>query len=267
MKQRWLLVFSQQAFEREQATFERGLDKQEEKLATDLWHLENKNFATEDLARAKLEEVQKAYPFHPIAIRIVPQLAYRHRGRPKVDTPRQVFPYTIEVTGVQFDVAAAQKVLNKKGRFVLATNETDESVLSDETVLSEYKLQQDVERAHSFLKGTEFGLTDIYLKNPSRIAALMAVMTLCLMVYNVAQFELRQQLKANDETLPSQVNKPTAKPTLRWVMQLFMDIQVVAIEGHPPIITNNTSLREKILEFFPPAVRRIYGRDAPTAHS
>jgi transposase len=267
LHQRWLLVFSQQAFERERASFERALEKKEEKLATDLWHLENKKFATEELARAGLLSVQDAYPLHHIDVRFVPCVGFSQRGRPPGDATRQVTGFSIEVTRIRFNQDEADKKLNTKGRFVLATNELDGSALPDAKILAEYKLQQDVERAHNFLKGTEFGLTDIYLKSPSRIAALMAVMTLCLMVYNVAQFELRQQLKTREETLPNQLNKPTSTPTLRWVLQMFMDIQIVIVDDQPSVVTNITPLREKVLRLFPPAVRRIYGRDAPTAHS
>ena len=212
VKQRWLLVYSRQAFEREQATFERALSKLEEQLATALWHLEAKVFATEEIARARLSDVQKGYPLHLIQAQIEPVLAFAQRGRPKAETARQVAGYRVNVTSIAFDQAEADRKLNKKGRFVLATNELDAKELSDDAILSEYKLQQDVERAHNFLKGSEFGLSDIYLKNPRRIMALMAIMTLCLMVYSIAQFELRRQLKAQNETLPNQLNKPTSTP-------------------------------------------------------
>lgn len=267
LKQRWMLVYSQQAFDREQATFERALEKRDDELAKALWHLEAQTFPSEELARARLADIQKDFPLHRITAEVKPLLAFIKKGRPTADAPRKVTGYAAEVTKVEFDQAAADRKLNTKGRFVLATNEFDVAKLSDETLLTEYKLQQDVERAHNFLKGTEYNLTDIYLKSPRRISALMAVMTLCLMVYNIAQYELRQELKRNNATVPNQLGKPTATPTLRWVLQLFMDLQLVTIEGYPPVVTNITPQREKILEFFPPAVRQIYGRDAPVANA
>jgi len=55
----------------------------------------------------------------------------------------------------------------------------------------------------------------------------MMIMTLCLMVYNVGQFRLRETLKDQEETLPNQVGKPTQNPTLRWVFRLMEGISVV----------------------------------------
>lgn len=43
----------------------------------------------------------------------------------------------------------------------------------------------------------------IFLKSEKRIEALMMVMTLTLMIYNVAQFRLREALKIQNETLPN----------------------------------------------------------------
>ena len=36
----------------------------------------------------------------------------------------------------------------------------------------------------------------------------MMIMTLCLMVYNIAQYRLREALVEKKETLPNQINKP-----------------------------------------------------------
>lgn len=52
-------------------------------------------------------------------------------------------------------------------------------------------------------------------------------MTLCLMIYNVAQFQLRETLKKEDETLPNQINKPVQNPTIRWVFQIMEGIGVI----------------------------------------
>jgi transposase len=53
----------------------------------------------------------------------------------------------------------------------------------------------------------------------ARIAALGMIMALCLLVYNLGQRQLRQALAQSDATIPNQLGKPTATPTLRWVFQ------------------------------------------------
>ena len=97
--------------------------------------------------------------------------------------------------------------------------------------------------------------------------ALTAIMALCLMVYNIAQFEFRENLIDQKATVPNQLGKPTSSPTLRWIFQLFQDVAIVKIGEDNLVVTNITALREHILGFFPLAVRQMYGRDAPTAHS
>ena len=57
--------------------------------------------------------------------------------------------------------------------------------------------RQGVERGFRFLKDPWFMVDSVFLKSPRRIEALMMVMTLCLLVYNVAQYHLRDKLKAN----------------------------------------------------------------------
>src|SRR5260221_11737955 len=54
--------------------------------------------------------------------------------------------------------------------------------------------------------------------------ALAFVMTLCLLVYQLAEVRLRQRLAATGQTVPDQKGKPTARPTLRWLFQCFEGI-------------------------------------------
>ncbi len=49
----------------------------------------------------------------------------------------------------------------------------------------------------------------------------MMIMTLCLMIYNVARHRLREALKNQNETLPNQLNKPVQNPTMRWIFQIM----------------------------------------------
>ena len=49
----------------------------------------------------------------------------------------------------------------------------------------------------------------------------MMIMTLCLLIHSFAQLKLREKLEENNDTIPSQVNKPTNKPTMNWVYRLF----------------------------------------------
>ena len=59
----------------------------------------------------------------------------------------------------------------------------------------------------------------------------MMAMALCLLVYNFAQYKLRQTLIDKNETIPNQVGKPIQNPTLKWLFQIMEGICVVITEA------------------------------------
>jgi len=113
------------------------------------------------------------------------------------------------------------QALSLKGRFIIASNELDVQKLSFMEMLSNYKEQQSVERGFRFLKDPFFMSSSVFLKNQNRIVALGMVMCLCLLCYTIAQRFLRKKLKELETTIPNQLGKPTQKPTMGWVVQLF----------------------------------------------
>ena len=106
-----------------------------------------------------------------------------------------------------------------------------------------------------------FEVSSIFVKKPERISALMMVMTLCLMVYSFAQYTLRSTLVANEETLPSQSNKMTNKPTMKWIYRLFYGVAVVKLQLEQrtqEIVTNIDELLTKIIRYFGNKAMLIY---------
>jgi transposase len=228
--QRWLLVFSQQAFDREKKTFDKRLLKKTESLKKTLWHLGNQKFQCSADAEKELTSILKGYPLHKATFEVVAIAGHEKRGRPKPHAKSVNKGHKI-VSKISLNEAAVQKALNKKGRFILATNQLDDETLPAEKILSEYKEQQQVERGFRFLKDPWFLVNQVFLKSPKRIEALMAIMTLCLLVYNVAQHRLRKALKKTKQTVPNQNKKPIQNPTMRWVFQMFEDILVLKIKN------------------------------------
>ena len=89
----------------------------------------------------------------------------------------------------------------------------------------------------------------------------MMIMTLCLMVYGVSQYTLREALLAANETIPDQKRKPTNKPSLKWVYFLFLGAHELTMKIENKIKTvviNVNALFLKILNYFGPRVRQIY---------
>ena len=93
----------------------------------------------------------------------------------------------------------------------------------------------------------------------------MMVMTLCLLVYNVAQYSLRKRLTDTGDTLPNQLDKEVQNPTLRWIFQIMEGMGVLCFyEGTQPkpvreLVTNMTPLRRKIIQLFGPTACVMHG--------
>lgn len=54
------------------------------------------------------------------------------------------------------------------------------------------------------------------------------VMGLSLLVYSLGQRAFRSALAISGQTVPNQLGKPTASPTLRWIFQCFMSVHLVS---------------------------------------
>jgi len=167
----------------------------------------------------------------------------------------------VPLTLAQATLVANPEVLEvemtRAGRFILATNVLDANQLSADDALTEYKDQQSNERGFRFLKDPLFFTASVFVKSPKRVEALVMVMGLCLLVYSLAQRQLRQALAQAGEGIKNQVGKLTERPTLRWVFQSFQSVHLVMIDGTKQI-TNLTPERLKILRFLGTEARRYY---------
>jgi transposase len=264
VKQRWLLVYSEQAYHREKKTLEKKIEKQETALKKALWHLENQQFNCSDDAEKALIPIRKKYKHHDITSKVVPVKKYGKPGKPKEGDKKIITGYRVESQYAQ-NTTAIDEQLNRKGRFILATNDLDIKNYSDQKIFNDYKSQQNVERGFRFLKDPWFMIDSIFLKSPQRIEALMMVMTLCLLVYNLAQHKLRSKLKEENETLPNQLGKQIQNPTMRWIFQVMEGIGIVRFyqeeikKPFKEIITNLNEIRKKIIRLFGKAACKMYG--------
>ena len=181
------------------------------------------------------------------------------RGRPKADAPAA---YRYRITGIlKEDSAKVDIVLRTKGRFIIATNELDESRLKTQELLQNYKGQQSVERGFRFLKEPAFMTSSVFLKSQKRIIALAVVMCLCLLVYTIAQRYLRNRLAQTRASVPNQLGKPTRMPTMRWIFQLFEGVHLLihrAQLGTEEIVLNMNPIRSHIIALLGPPFEKIY---------
>jgi transposase len=83
ISQRWILVYSQQAYDREKKTFEKNFEKKTTLLEKALWHLSNQVFGCEADISRELTKMQKEFPLHSLILQIEPILKNPTKGRPK----------------------------------------------------------------------------------------------------------------------------------------------------------------------------------------
>lgn len=89
------------------------------------------------------------------------------------------------------------------------------------------------------------------------VEALALIMGLCLLVYTLAQRQLRQRLKQSQSGIKNQLGKLTDRPTLRWIFQCFQSVHLLQIDGVKQV-SNLTDERLRILHFFPATCQGYY---------
>ena len=203
------MVQSQERRESDLRKLTQKIIKAESKAVQDLKKLSQEEFACEADAIKALSKLSKQFKYHQINVSIVNQIKSKTK-----DSPQEIC-YQISAT-VSQDESKINTELLSAGRFIIATNVLDSKELSDDSMLSEYKAQQSYERGFGFLKDPLFFADSIFLKSPERIESLGMIMGLCLLVYTLAQRQIRNALKDSKSTIKNQLGKATNRPTLRF---------------------------------------------------
>jgi len=257
VKQRWLIVESEQRLASDIKQLEKQILKAEKTQTKKLNQLLAEEFTCHKDAMKALSEFSKKLKYHELTnTKIVNQSRKSLSKNNQSPAKNHHLCYC-----VQANLSPLKSIIEScrrsAGRFVLATNVLDETALSNSEIISEYKAQQSCERGFGFLKDPLFFTDTIFLKSPERIESLAMIMGLCLLVYTLAQRELRASLLLDKSTIKNNNGRLTNRPTLRWVFQCFQSIHLLIVHGNKQI-SNLTDERLWILKFFPPASRRYY---------
>jgi transposase len=258
--QRWLVVFYEPRRQADQQRLDKQIARERDTLDKQLKKLRRQTFNCEQDARQALHQFSQQWSFHEVTGEVGSRERYARAGRPTADSPI-ITEWVIQATTARDDAAIVSKQ-QTLGKYIIATNELDATRLSSEALLTLYKGQNiSVERGFRFLKDPLFFAHRLFLKKPSRIMALLMVMGLCLLVYALAEHHLRQQLLEQNQTIPDQKGKPTQRPTLRRVFQMFEGIHVLTIiVGHlrRRIVTNVNALHLQIATLLGAPVLKFY---------
>ena len=260
MAQRWLVVLSQAALERAEASVNNACQREAEAIKQHLFHLQAKRFETPTQAQEALSGLARKWRYHQVeSSELLDHKRYGQKGRPTAATPIRALEWQMQAQ-VRRDAKRIEDAKQHTACFVLGTNiETEQ--LSDVEVIAGYKAQSQAEGGFRFLKDPLFFVSSLFVKKPCRIQGLLMVMTLALLVYSVAQRRLRRELARQNETIPNQINQPTSRPTLRWVFQVLDGIERVrvTVDGQVrDLITGLNEVKIKILHLFGEQVCHVY---------
>jgi len=260
-KERWVIVRTYAQVQAAKEQMEQQGKKTQQEWEKRLWHLSKQAFGCATDAHQAWEKALKGKPSWLIAtFTLKEQKQYQQRGRPQKEaTPDQTVWYLVPTLEVDQDEVAV--LARKKAAFIVATNILDAQRLSPEQVISTYKEQGGVERGFRFLKDPLFLASSVFVKKPERVIALSFVMVLCLLVYRLAEHLLRRQLVATEQTFPNQVNKPTSRPTMRWIFQCFEGIDLLHIRigsrWHTQVL-GLQALHQQVLRLLGPVYSQLY---------
>ena len=258
--QRGVVVWSEEMQKREEKTFDKRIQTKTEEAVKELKKIACEPFVCVPDAENRLNKWRSEHPLHRLKDpKILPKSLKieKKRGRPKKGEPLEI-RYFIEAE-VELDDDSIFRKRQKLGRFVLASNKMD---LDAETMLSNYKGQQNVEHGFRFLKDKSFHVAEIFLKKEERIQSLSMIMVLTLLIYAFGEWFLRKKLSETGTTVLNQLKKPTQKPTMRWVFQIFMGvIHTVLIEDGKVVktIVNLNQEQMTILKLLGPDCEKYYG--------
>ena len=239
IKQRWLVVYTQGAHERAKQTVGRQHLKKSKADYKAFSALAKRTFACVADAEAALADLQKKLKFVTLHDpQIIEIKHFKDKGRPKKGSTPNTVSYRVEA-GVASMLDMRQRKIQQKSCFIVASNQLDEKLLSNEDMLDHYTPgQQKVEHGFRFLKDPWFMANTLFLKSPERITVLMMIMTICLLVYAALEYRIRQSLQQHEQTFPTQTGTSTAKPTARWVFQFFAGIHVLLIDSWQEVVLN-----------------------------
>ena len=110
--------------------------------------------------------------------------------------------------------------------YVICTNDTERKWTMKE-LLSIYKKQSVVERNRRCIKDKRLLVNTLYLESPSRINALMWVMTLALLIYSATEYLMRKKMEEQRLTVPTPDHKnELSRPSLMRVYQYLANSNI-----------------------------------------
>jgi Domain of unknown function (DUF4277) len=190
--------------------------------------------------------------FHPaedaVASR-VQAITTQRRVQAYLRTAITLNPAGRPVLSWHFDQAAIDAEAAADGWYALLTN-LEPGQASAEQVFRRYKGQHAVERRYGEFKGP-LAVAPLFLKTNRRITALITVICLALLIFCLAERQVRNALAPHGEMmtgLPGYGRTP-ARPTGRTIFQALADLRLIpAHDGNPATIPKPAGIQARLLD-------------------
>ena len=176
MAQRWLVVSSQAALERAEASVPNAQQREWEAIEKHLFHVQAQRFERPEAAHAALAVLANSWRYHQVeSCRVIAHKHYAGKGRPTSTSPITSIDWQIHAQArPEHDRIASRKP--QSAGFVIGTH-IDASQVSDAAVIRAYKAQAQAEGGCRSLKDPLFLVSSLFVKKPCRIQGLLMVMT------------------------------------------------------------------------------------------
>jgi transposase len=246
LKQRWLMIESEARKTSDLKSLLKKIEGEKTKTLKKLEQLEKEEFESETQARRELNLINKKSTFFSLREIEVIELANKKKEK----------SYKLKLK-IEENSEVIERKKRSTGRFILATNILEEKEITSAEILLNYKNQQGCEQGFGFLKDPLFFADSFFVEKEERVETILWLMSLCLLVYNLGQRELRNSLKRTNNVVKNQVGKGINNPTLRWIFQCFQGIHYVTTLEVKQVF-NLTKERSFILEFLPSSCLKYY---------
>lgn len=140
---------------------------------------------------------------------------YDKRGKPSKDAEPASLSYTVEAE-VTIDEEVVQRKIERELLYIiLSTNMS----LNEVEIYNQYHGQIDIEKCWQEMKMPEFYVNTLFLKSPHRIRALVAIITIAMMVARIFMSKVKSALNKHSLCLEYPNGKRTTTPGLSLVLR------------------------------------------------
>jgi transposase len=212
------------------------------------------------------EAVQEILRSHSVEDWIITEITEQAEEKYRQDGPGRPNEHTryVKETSnrfrLEYRINTEQLVLDASGDGVFPLISNDDSLAELEMLLA-YKSQPALEKRFSHLK-TDFEVAPVYLKEVSRIQALLCVYFLALLTESLLERELRRAMDRDAiESLPMYPEgRKCCRPTARRLIDLFDDVQRHSLRAgrRPPAVftTDLSRLQRRLLRLL--GMKNVY---------